>query len=65
LQRARDEFWDTRVTGRAEVWGALRVAVEMLEVDLQTAQGIVDAAGITVPTGRCCSGKDGHGGAGS
>ncbi|KAI5855668.1 putative ubiquitin domain protein [Tricharina praecox] len=63
LQRARNEFWDTRVTGRPEIWGALRAATEMLQMDLSTAQGIVDAAGITVPTGDLSRGvydESGH-----
>jgi hypothetical protein len=28
LQKRREEFWDTRVQGRAEMWAALRVACE-------------------------------------
>jgi hypothetical protein len=55
--RERNEFFETRVTGRAEVWGALSVATELLRSgDTTTAQGIVDAAGITVPTGDLCDG---------
>ena len=52
LARMRDEFYDTRVTGRREVWGVLRLAVETMENgDLATAQEIINAAGITIPTG--------------
>lgn len=43
------------MTGREEIWRALRMVVEMMEYDLQTAQEIVNASGITVPTGRCAS----------
>lgn len=53
LRAAREEFWETRVTGRREIWGALKAAVELMGVDMVTAQGIVDAAGINVPTGLC------------
>ncbi|KAH8697351.1 putative ubiquitin domain protein [Talaromyces proteolyticus] len=57
LAKEREEFWDTRVTGRSEIWDALRAAISLLcggETD--TAQGIIDAAGITVPTGDFCEG---------
>ena len=62
LQVARSEFWETRVTGRAEVWMALKSAAELLERDIALAQVIVDAAGVNVPTGTCAAG--GAGGAG-
>lgn len=39
------------------MWAALRTAISLMqEGDIQTAQGIVDAAGITVPTGDICEG---------
>lgn len=57
LAREREEFFDTRVTGRPEVWAALRAAVTLLrDADLETTQGIIDAAGVTVPTGDLCEG---------
>ncbi|KAL1961962.1 hypothetical protein VTN77DRAFT_743 [Rasamsonia byssochlamydoides] len=57
LAREREEFFDTRVTGRPEVWAALRAATSLLrEGDIETAQGIIDAAGVTVPTGDLCEG---------
>jgi hypothetical protein len=41
------------VTGRHEIWDALRQVAECIrENDLVTAQGILDAVGITLPTGR-------------
>lgn len=52
IDRDRDEFWETRVTGREEIWRALKLAVEMLDVELGTAQEILNASGITVPTGE-------------
>jgi hypothetical protein len=54
LERRREEFWDTRVTGRQEVWMALRAAVECMrgEGGLELARGIVEAAGVTVPSGE-------------
>lgn len=57
IAREREDFFDTRVTGRAEVWAALRAAVALLrDGETETAQGIVDAAGVTVPTGDLCEG---------
>lgn len=45
------------MSGRAEVWAALAVATELLRAgDTATAQGIIDAAGVTVPTGDLCDG---------
>jgi hypothetical protein len=39
------------------VWAALRTAMSLLrEGDIDTAQGIIDAAGVTVPTGDLCEG---------
>ena len=52
LDRERQEFFDTRVTGRAEIWATLKVVVGLLaDGDITTAQSILDAAAITVPTG--------------
>ena len=57
LDREREEFFDTRVTGRAEIWATLRVVVGLLgEGDIGTAQSILDASGITVPTGDLING---------
>jgi hypothetical protein len=52
LERERYEFFETRVTGRREVWAALKTVCESVrDGDLATAQGILDAAGFTLPTG--------------
>ena len=52
LDRERREFFETRVTGRPEIWASLKAVVDLLgEGDIPTAQGILDAAAITVPTG--------------
>lgn len=57
LDRERSEFFETRVTGRPEVWAALSTAIALLRAgDVATAQSIVDAAGATVPTGDLCEG---------
>ncbi|KAL4925874.1 ubiquitin domain-containing protein [Aspergillus undulatus] len=57
LDRERTEFFETRVTGRAEVWAALSAALTFMRAgDFGTAQSIVDAAGVTVPTGDLCQG---------
>lgn len=57
LDRERQEFFETRVTGRPEIWTALAAALSfMRDCDLPTAQSIIDAAGVTVPTGDLCQG---------
>ncbi|KAJ5166848.1 uncharacterized protein N7482_005629 [Penicillium canariense] len=57
LDRERREFFETRVTGRPEVWDALSTAITLMRGgDLATAQSIVDAAGVTIPTGDLCEG---------
>ncbi|KEY69847.1 hypothetical protein S7711_08988, partial [Stachybotrys chartarum IBT 7711] len=65
LARERDAFFDTRVTGRSEVWqtihAALRIMWEPAEQDasddgLATAQSILSAAEISLPTGDLVNG---------
>ncbi|KAL2818269.1 hypothetical protein BJX63DRAFT_383840 [Aspergillus granulosus] len=57
LDQERTEFFETRVTGRPEVWAALSTALTFMRAnDLVTAQSIIDAAGVTVPTGDLCQG---------
>lgn len=57
LDRERQEFFETRVTGREEIWATLKVVVGMLaEGEIETAQGILDASAITLPTGDLISG---------
>ncbi|KAI9674670.1 MAG: hypothetical protein M1817_001573 [Caeruleum heppii] len=56
LDRERDAFFDTRVTGRPEIWNAIRMACDTVEHDLETAQTILDAAGVTLPTGDLANG---------
>lgn len=57
LARERADFFDTRVTGRQEVWAALRTATELIRSgEIETAQGILDASGITLPTGTLLDG---------
>lgn len=83
LRRERIEFFDTRVTGRQEIWQTIRAALEILwdtdpvarqghvqqqeggnegpseedpEIALATAQSILDAADITLPTGDLAQG---------
>ncbi|KAJ5753170.1 hypothetical protein N7520_010087 [Penicillium odoratum] len=57
LDRERREFFETRVTGREEIWAALSSAITLMQSgDPVTAQGIIDAAGVTVPTGDLCEG---------
>ncbi|KAJ5135211.1 uncharacterized protein N7515_004489 [Penicillium bovifimosum] len=63
LDRERIEFFETRVTGRPEIWAALSTVVTLVRSgDLVLAQSIIDAAGITLPTGDLCQGcYDEHG----
>ena len=57
LDRERAEFFETRVTGRPEIWAAISTVISLIRSgDLVTAQSIIDAAGITVPTGDLCEG---------
>ena len=57
LERERSEFFETRVTGRQEIWGALKTVTELLrEGELANAQGILEAAGVTTPTGSLTEG---------
>jgi hypothetical protein len=77
LARERAEFFDTRVTGRVEIWQTVRAALEIMwEADvtarkagatagesdaeedtaLATAQSILKAAEITLPTGDLANG---------
>ncbi|KAI9839939.1 MAG: hypothetical protein M1819_000131 [Sarea resinae] len=65
LEKERIEFFETRVSGRPEIWRVLRTVVEMMGTsvgggagneDLATAQGILDAAAVTVPTGDLVNG---------
>ena len=58
LAKEREAFFDTRVTGRTECWAAVRLATDMCrnEGDLKGAQAVLDAAGLTVPTGRLSDG---------
>lgn len=52
LDRERREFFETRVTGHSEIWATLKVVVGLLaDGDIATAQSIINAAAITVPTG--------------
>ena len=45
------------MSGRPEVWSAVKLATESVRNgDIDTAQGVLDAAGCTVPTGDLCEG---------
>lgn len=57
LHRERQDFFETRVTGRPEIWDALQNVCELVrDGDVATAQGILDAAGVTLPTGSLVDG---------
>lgn len=57
IDRMREEFYDTQVCGRPEVWDAIRYSIDLMEGgDLVTAQEILRAGGITVPTGNLAEG---------
>ncbi|PSK45348.1 hypothetical protein B9Z65_2488 [Elsinoe australis] len=62
LAREREAFFDTRVTGDPAVWNALKIICEMLRAgDVSGAQGVMDAVGLTCPTGRIKSEKPARG----
>ncbi|KAF2401244.1 hypothetical protein EJ06DRAFT_383807 [Trichodelitschia bisporula] len=53
LMREREAFFDTRVSGRPEVWAAVRMACELLEAgDAEEAKAVLLAAGCHCPTGE-------------
>lgn len=66
LDEEREAYFDTRVTGRAEIWGAIHAALEIVwaipnagsdtDQGYATAQTILTAADITIPTGDLASG---------
>lgn len=57
LDRERQEFFETRVSGRPEIWATLKVVIGLLaEGEIQNAQGILDASAVTVPTGDLMNG---------
>ncbi|KAF4122370.1 UBQ protein [Geosmithia morbida] len=64
LGRERRDFFDTRVTGRTEVWQTIHAALEALWADttgqdsdaLAMAQTILSAADISIPTGNLANG---------
>ena len=57
LTRERNEFFDTRTSGRQEIWATLKGVVELMVAgDIPTAQSMLDAAAITVPTGDLING---------
>lgn len=76
MDRERIDFFDTRVSGRPEIWQTLHAALDVLwtadaagrddpndssddhsaPLALATAQSILDAADITLPTGNLADG---------
>lgn len=69
LDRERTDFFDTRVTGRPEVWQILHATLRVLwdpaahgaggdddPAGIATAQGFLDAAELTLPTGDLAQG---------
>ena len=57
LDREREEFFHTRVSGREEIWSALQTVVGLMaDGEVVTAQGIIDASGVTLPTGDLING---------
>ncbi|KAJ4314527.1 hypothetical protein N0V94_006408 [Neodidymelliopsis sp. IMI 364377] len=57
IDKERQDWWDTRVTGSQEIWACLHRAVEYLQQgDVATAQGLLDAQECTCPNGQIWSG---------
>ncbi|KAF3170915.1 hypothetical protein TWF788_010084 [Orbilia oligospora] len=61
LQRLRDDFWFTQVSGRPEIWSTIRAVCEMLmddksDAQLKTAREMLAAAEITLPDGTFIGG---------
>lgn len=52
LEKERNDWWDTQVTGSQEVWGAIRLASQSLQRGkLREAQQWLEAMECTCPTG--------------
>lgn len=57
MERERKDFFDTRVSGRPEVWSCIKTAAELFrDGDVGTAQTLMNASGLTVPTGDMVEG---------
>lgn len=60
LDREREAFFETRVSNSHEVWQILKQVVALVrdgsDADLATAQALLDAAAITVPSGDLVDG---------
>jgi hypothetical protein len=57
LEQERTDWWDTQVTGSAEIWGAIRIAAQHLQAnEVAEAQTMLDAAGCTCPSGALWKG---------
>ncbi|KAL5407566.1 hypothetical protein PMIN03_007042 [Paraphaeosphaeria minitans] len=52
LEKERNDWWDTRTTGSADIWAALRSMVQSLQAgDVREAQVLLDATECTCPNG--------------
>jgi hypothetical protein len=52
LEKERNDWWDTQVTGSQEVWGAIRLAAQSLQAGkLRDAQSWLETMECTCPTG--------------
>ncbi|KAL5120195.1 hypothetical protein ACEQ8H_001752 [Pleosporales sp. CAS-2024a] len=52
LEKERNDWWDTQVTGSPEVWGAIRLAAQSLQAGkLRDAQAWLETMECTCPTG--------------
>jgi hypothetical protein len=52
LEKERNDWWDTQVTGSPEVWGAVRLAAQSLQAGkLRDAQQWLETMECTCPTG--------------
>jgi hypothetical protein len=57
LEQERTDWWDTQVTGSAEIWGAIRIAAQHLQKgEVAEAQTMLDATGCTCPSGMLWKG---------
>jgi hypothetical protein len=57
LESERNDWWDTQVTGSQEVWGAIRLAAQSLQLGkMREAQQWLEAMECTCPTGSLWKG---------
>ncbi|KAK5675204.1 hypothetical protein LTS10_012280 [Elasticomyces elasticus] len=62
LERKRAEFFETQLSGNPQAWVAIRRVCELLrEPNLEEAQAVLDATGLTTPRGQVSRARNSEG----